>query len=162
MKIFIFSDSHGNIENMTNVLQNFRGEYDYIIHLGDHCTDVHCINNIIGVTPLIAVTGNTDFVTSEFYPDEKIIEIAGHRLYICHGHRHGVKTGLEILFASAKAHDCDVALFGHTHQKYSEILKGVTLFNPGSIGVPNSSGYSFGILTIDKRILSFEFVEVKI
>ena len=54
---------------------------------------------------------------------------------------------------AAKENNCNIALFGHTHEKYYSYEDGLHLFNPGSIG-SGYGGASYGVINItDKGIL---------
>ena len=59
--------------------------------------------------------------------------------------------------ATAKANKCDVALFGHTHIPFYEVMNDVHVFNPGSPSSPRGrSEPSYGVITIsDSGILDF-------
>ena len=161
MKIFVFSDSHGNTQPMLNVLQQKRDECDFIIHLGDHCTDINCIGSIVGITPVIAVSGNNDFFSDlHEFPYDTTVEIAGKRLFICHGHKLAVKRNLSLLITAAKNKNCSIALFGHTHIPYVKTSDNISLFNPGSIGVFSGKKLSYGTITINNNNVKFEINEV--
>ena len=161
MKILVFSDSHGNSIQMTKAITEHKDDTDYIIHLGDHCTDIRYIQSISGVTPVLAVVGNNDhYMAKNEYSEEKIIEIGGIDFYLTHGHKQGVKQGTEVLLALAKNKDCKIALFGHTHIPCCCIKDGIYLLNPGSIGYPSSKGYTYGIITIKNNNINMEIREV--
>ena len=40
MKILVFSDSHGNLNNLKLILTQYREKAEYVIHLGDYDSDV--------------------------------------------------------------------------------------------------------------------------
>ncbi|MBO5525244.1 MAG: metallophosphoesterase [Clostridia bacterium] len=124
--MIILSDTHGNkadIDKLATVLS----ESDYIVHLGDVTTDMKEVSALYP-DKTYRVVGNCDF-----YPmgDEQILEIEGHRIFMCHGHRYGVKSSLERLAYRAKELDCDIALYGHTHEARIEEIGGVLTVNPG-------------------------------
>jgi putative phosphoesterase len=161
MKILVFSDSHGNSQQMIKALSQHINETDYIIHLGDHCTDVRYIENISGITPVLAVVGNNDHnMAKNEYPEEKIIEIGGINFLLTHGHKQGVKQGINVLIALAKGKKCNVALFGHTHIPYCGKENDLYILNPGSIGYPSAKGYTYGIITIENNNINMEICEV--
>lgn len=161
MKILVFSDSHGNSQQMIKALSQHINETDYIIHLGDHCTDVRYIENISGITPVLAVVGNNDhYMAKNEYPEEKIIEISGINFFLTHGHKQAVKHGTNVLIALAKGKKCNVALFGHTHIPYCGKENDLYILNPGSIGYPSAKGYTYGIITIENNNINMEICEV--
>jgi len=161
MKILVFSDSHGNSLQMIKALSQHKNEIDYIIHLGDYCTDIRYIENISGITPVLAVVGNNDhYMAKNEYPEEKIIEIGGVNFLLAHGHKQAVKQGTNVLAALAKSKNCTAALFGHTHIPYCGKENDIYLLNPGSIGYPSAKGYTYGIITIENNNITMEIREV--
>lgn len=146
-KILIFSDSHGKNEAMISVIE--KETPDMIIHLGDCMADTDVIRAHFPEIPLENVPGNCD---CSMAATEKILEIEGQRILICHGHKYSVKRSLLSLQFSAMEKQADIALFGHTHRVFYDWNNGVRMFNPGSIGSP---GYrippSYGIMVLDEE-----------
>lgn len=153
MKIYVFSDSHGNCDTMCRILQEKRGDYDTVIHLGDHCADTRLIEPIIGLTPMISLVGNNDTdIPDPTWGTSCTVELGGMRFYLCHGHRQNVKQTYDILYTEAKRYNCCGVLFGHTHLPACETRENVTIFNPGSIGSPIFGRRpSYGVLTIEEE-----------
>ena len=110
----------------------------------------------------VAVHGNCDGPFSGGLRDEEILDLEGHRILLCHGHRYGVKGGLGHLIASAKRQGADIALFGHTHERHEEYLPeyGLWLFNPGALSYPERGEPSFGLLTLTPTGLLFSHGEL--
>lgn len=123
--IVVLSDTHGNLaplERISAVL----AECDYILHLGDTLSDMRGIfNTYPEKTYLIA--GNNDFCGES----EIVLDVEGCRIFACHGHLYGVKSGKQKLAEAAKSRGCDIALFGHTHQPFTGMEEGVLCVNPG-------------------------------
>ena len=84
--------------------------------------------------------GNCDF---SFGEEERVIEAEGVSIFCCHGHRYGVKRGLEGLAARAKELGCSVALYGHTHRADISEVEGVLCINPGALGSYTSPSYCY-------------------
>ena len=151
-RILVLSDSHGNMENMVYAVELVKP--DMIIHLGDCISDAERLSEHFKDILFECVPGNCDCTMA---PAEKILDIEGARILICHGHTYNVKRGLLNIELSAREKEVDLALFGHTHKVFYDWTNGVRLFNPGSIGSP---GYqippSYGILTIDKDTGTFD------
>ncbi|MBR4027224.1 MAG: metallophosphoesterase [Lachnospiraceae bacterium] len=145
-KILVFSDSHGNIENMIEVVQNNRP--DMIIHLGDCWRDAQNLQDEFPDIPLEQVPGNCDF-SREIA--ERVLLIEGKRVLICHGHTYHVKAGYLNIEYGAKEKNADVVLFGHTHRVYYDYHNGLVMLNPGSIGYSTLSPASYGWLMIDGK-----------
>lgn len=61
MKLLIFSDSHGRLENARNVLRRLGGRMDMVCHLGDHDSDAEELQREFPDLPFHIVQGNNDF-----------------------------------------------------------------------------------------------------
>ena len=150
MKYLIFSDSHRKTLGITQVIDRSLAGLDGVIFLGDNYDDTDVIREKYPRLDIYAVAGNCD--TSPLYrtPDylERIINLDGVRVLMVHGHAHGVKWSLGDLAAYSKRKGIDVALFGHTHERYESYVDGLYLFNPGSVSEPRDGAASFGVLTI--------------
>lgn len=147
MKTFVvLSDSHGR-RGAIEKLRPLFAENDYIVHLGDGSGDVR---GTFGEYPekTYVLRGNCDFAYGE---EECVIEAEGVRLFCCHGHRYGVKSGLQRLVARAEALGCDAALYGHTHRAEIETVSGVFCINPGSAGSYSAPSYCY-LVVHDRKI----------
>lgn len=157
-KVLILSDSHGNIENMEYAVEKILP--DMIIHLGDCKDDAMILQDEYDDIPFEVVPGNCDY---EDGPQEKIIDIEGNKILICHGHTYGVKFDYYRLQMGAMEKEVDLALFGHTHKVFYDYHNGVRLVNPGSIGLPLwGVAPSYGVMTIDgcgKIDIEIEYIE---
>lgn len=127
MKLLILSDSHKNMNYMCAAVE--REQPDRIIHLGDHEQDAMRLAALYPHIPLLSVCGNCDFGTS---PERIVIELEGVRLYLTHGHTLRVKYGLLRAELAAREENCNLLLFGHTHQSLFDCYNGLWLCNPGS------------------------------
>ena len=146
-RILVLSDSHGNLANMVAAVKAERP--DSVIFLGDGWNDASRLMQQYPELGIERVPGNCDFVVGE--PMERILEIEGFRVMICHGHVYSVKMGLMRLQYAAQEKAVDVAMFGHTHRVFYDKHNGVTYLNPGSIGTAGPlSPPSYGILTLDR------------
>ena len=139
-RILVTSDSHGDYEYICDAIDNII-DIDLIVHLGDHAADIREVMKKYPDYEFRSVRGNCD--AWDVTVEEDIIEIDGFKIFICHGHRFGVKTGLDRLVSHALDIGADAALFGHTHQPFCERVDGVLLLNPGCgerYGKPGSIG----------------------
>lgn len=143
MRIAVFSDSHGRIHNCLRAME-VAGTIDHIIHLGDTSKDAEDLGIVYPDIPITYICGNSDLGAVGAF--EKMIELGGKKIFICHGHTRSVKQGLRELAHYAKS--ADLVLFGHTHEAFDGTEDDVHLFNPGSISLPASGAPSFGIVTI--------------
>ncbi len=150
MKVLIVSDSHRHDQNLADVIGRV-GHIDHLIHLGDAEGSEDYIEQIAGC-PVHIVAGNCDFFSR--FPYEDILVLGGYRILITHGHHFYVTMGLQELRNEAKAQNCRIAMFGHTHRPvldYSD--KEVTVVNPGSISFPRQEGRcpTYMIMEIDRE-----------
>lgn len=141
MKTFIVvSDSHGRRGCMEKIAPLI-AENSGFIHLGDGVSDARRVESDPENTYLLR--GNCDF---SYAQEECVIREEGVSVFCCHGHRYGVKSGLERLTARAKELGCEVALYGHTHRACVEEREGVLLVNPGSLGDYAEPSYCYLVL----------------
>lgn len=149
MRFIVFSDTHGKIEQAEDVLDYFGDSADGFIHLGDYAEDAKRLHREFYNKICYSVKGNCDFGRGRDFIAAKIM---GHGIYMCHGHREGVRHSVNSLYYSALENNCGMALFGHTHCKYYEDLDGVVLCNPGSTALPRDGSIgSFAVLDIDEK-----------
>jgi len=146
-KIIVISDTHGN-SNGVQSLRPLVAENDYLIHLGDGSGDIRAFWQEFP-DKIYQCRGNCDFFSP--LPDEDVIEIENIRIFYCHGHKYGVKSGLSALLAETKKRNCDIALYGHTHVPKITEMDGVTLINPGSLRRPVGEGGGYCYLVIHKE-----------
>lgn len=128
MKILVMSDSHGVMSYMEHIIKNEKP--DIAIHLGDCVDDAERLGRAFPELRLFSVKGNNDW-TNE--PLEIVYETDFGKMYMCHGHRLGVKSGLSNLVYTAKSKGCSIALYGHTHIARIDEIDGVTVVNPGAV-----------------------------
>lgn len=153
MKLLVFSDSHREMTHMAQAVRQERP--DTLLHLGDHIADAYRLREEFPTLPLCAVRGNCDWYDTE--PEEALLRFGDFRLYLTHGHRQGVKTGLLRLRYTALEKGVDVALFGHTHLPYCEKEQGIWLLNPGACGGVRPS---YGVIRIEDGSIHCEVKEV--
>ncbi|ADM28136.1 phosphodiesterase, MJ0936 family [Ignisphaera aggregans DSM 17230] len=57
--------------------------------------------------------------------------------------------------------DVDVVVHGHTHIPNTEVVKGIKLFNPGSLGQPRDGDprASIGVIDLDKNVFEIHRIE---
>ncbi|MBR4748494.1 MAG: phosphodiesterase [Abditibacteriota bacterium] len=150
MKIGIISDSHGCCEALGRVFELF-GDADCIIHAGDILYHpprlygyegydvIKCVELINGLrVPFVSVRGNCDSeVYTELMPgyaerETTVLGVHPCKIVV----NHGTRLNTAAMVSLAKDCDADVFVSGHTHVPVLEKRDGVTLINPGSIGIP--------------------------
>ncbi len=126
-RIGVVGDTHGDYVSMEAALGKL-GPLDALIHVGDFYRDGEALANTLPI-PVIAVVGNCD---ARPKPDREVVELAGKRFFITHGHLQGVKQGAENLKREARLHRANVVVFGHTHMPAVFSHLGILFVNPGS------------------------------
>lgn len=149
MKILVVSDTHRKDDNLKRVLSE-ECPLDMLIHLGDAEGSEHFIPDWVNPEcRMEMVLGNNDFFSR--LDREREIDIAGHKAFITHGHYYGVSMEPEGLVDEAKSRGCDIAMYGHTHRPFLDMIDGVTVLNPGSLSYPRQEGRrpSYMIIHVD-------------
>mgnify|MGYP002627404594 CR=1 FL=1 len=148
MKILVVSDTHGSADGFRLVVE--REQPDQVLHLGDIEGQKQLFEEIAGV-PVYVVKGNCDSFFSEL-PEDFVLDVGRHRVFMAHGHRLDVHYNPEALVATAKTEGADVAIYGHTHvPDFIPSYKGVAVLNPGSLSRPRQMGgkHTYAIIDVD-------------
>lgn len=141
IRICVCSDNHGNMEAIDKI-RNDNPSCDYYFHLGDSNFNEKML------LPFISVEGNNDWEAD--FPRQRIIEVRNHRILLIHG--DGYTYALSGLTNKAKHENCDVVIFGHTHEFLDEEYKGIRLINPGSCWHNRDlTSPCYAIVTIDEN-----------
>ena len=76
--------------------------------------------------------------------DYKVIDDGGRHLFLTHGHvwGPGFHNSIERMPELVEG---DALLYGHTHIKVLSQIDGITIFNPGSVGIPKDGSHSYGV-----------------
>lgn len=121
---------------------------DALIHLGDFYDDGIAIAEENPSIPMHQVPGNCDrYRFCGLKPEVLCYPVCGVKLYMTHGHMHGVKSGTYRLLISARENGAQAALYGHTHcADCHQEEDGLWVLNPGACG---SSGGSVGLIETD-------------
>ena len=155
-RILVLSDSHSDTASLRYAIKN-EPQAQAILFLGDGLRDFEETEIPSGVYAS-AVRGNCD---SAFMPYPLFREeiLAGKRIYMSHGHTEHVKYGTSEFNETARLHNADIALHGHTHIPYTDYIDGMYIMNPGSVR-ENSCGIiditESGIMCYTKQIITIE------
>jgi hypothetical protein len=138
------------------LLERFRGA-DLILHAGDWLNmDVYETLSALAPVEGVAGNGDGDDIVRRF-GKKKLLELAGIRVGLVHGHEGPGRTTPERAFAAFRVEKPDLVVFGHSHIPYLSEAEGTLLFNPGSpTDKRRQPRYSFGILTIRNGQFSVE------
>lgn len=165
MKIFVFADTHEDIDGIDLVIS--KSKPDLIIHLGDFISDGIKIQDKYPDIEMIILRGNADKDNS--FAQEKNIHIFDKSIYLTHGdqfnHGQGVTRSMpeSEIVTYAIQHDIDIVLYGHVHTPILSFERGVFVMNPGSAAFDKKHGFNptFGLIELYKnniicKILSIE------
>ena len=140
MLIAVISDSHGNRISIDKVKKRISSA-DVLLFLGDGEEDLREITEEFK-GEVYAVRGNCDM--RGLYPEERLIELQGKKIFMCHGHRYGVKYGYNSIFYRGKEVGADIVLFGHSHIPIIEEEDGVFKINQ-SIAIQDSVNMAIAV-----------------
>lgn len=149
MKIGLISDTHGKLSAIDNAV-TIAQDMEMWLHMGDCVPDAEYLQSLVNV-PVYGVAGNCDWPDSKTCY-ERIIDAAGHKIFITHGHNYGVRYTQEYIMEAAESQGADIAIFGHTHMV--EHIKGTpTVLNPGSAARPRDDfDGSFMIMELEPNV----------
>ncbi len=163
MRIIVISDTHRNYAALESIVQRNLGA-DLFLHLGD---GEYELDLVLSRFPELQartwhIRGNCDYGSCS--PPILTLGLEyGHSLLAVHGHTQQVKSSLEHLKALARVNQADIALFGHTHQRYQCYEDGLYLLNPGSAGCPrDGKPPSYGIVEVSKAGILTNIVPVSL
>jgi putative phosphoesterase len=139
LRIAVIADTHDRFPD--SVAESISGA-DEIWHLGDVCREATLeLVRRLG-PPVTVVKGNNDFFQP--WPMEETLV------------RHGISCRLiHIPPKPTKLGSTDLLLHGHTHVPRNEVIGGVRVLNPGSIGKANKGAppsYAWLSLGPDQQI----------
>ncbi|ADG83402.1 phosphodiesterase, family [Thermincola ferriacetica] len=145
MRIGVVSDSHGRMDFLRDAVKEMR-EIDLLLHAGDHYKDALDLAKELTI-PVYAVAGNCDWHVNG--PDEEVIEVAGRKILLTHGHSYNVKSGNDRLIEKIKKGNYDLIVYGHTHIPEVLPVGSAFIFNPGSIAKPRRGNTrTYGIVEL--------------
>lgn len=148
MRITVISDSHGSKKTVENILAA-REDSRHVFFLGDVTDDIEDMKTVFPDKNFYIASGNCDFFS--LYPSSGIETVGGKKIFYTHGHTLGVKHGLESLIAAAKARECEIALYGHTHTSQILYEDGLYIVNPGSCSRPRDFHPSYAVIDIEEN-----------
>lgn len=137
VKVLVVSDTHGNNTNLKKAIANMGEKLDLMIHLGDFMCSPDVIRELVDC-PVEIVKGNSD--SSPAMQSAKLIDIAGHKAFITHGHTYGGNWGIGTMKDIARENGAEIVMFGHTHEPMVDKTPGMTVINPGSLSRPRQDG----------------------
>ncbi len=148
MKIIVMSDSHGSFASLDRIFSDFYA--DCYIHLGDGERELDMIARKFPDKNIVHVKGNCDFASIS--ENEVFLMPADNcRIFATHGHCYNVRYSLDTLRKKAESLGANVALYGHTHERFCSYENGLYIMNPGSTSCPRDGRKpSFGIIDVSE------------
>jgi putative phosphoesterase len=137
-------------------------EPDAILHAGD-IGDLHVLDELATIAPVLAVRGNIDERVSDL-PDSLTIDVRADgesalKLLLMHIAVHGPKIRADAA-RLATSEGARMIVCGHSHVPFAGRDRGLTVFNPGSIGPRRFHlPIVFGVLEIAAGKLSLRHVD---
>ena len=137
---------------------------DAILHAGE-IGDLAVLDGLSRIAPVHAIRGNID-VHAPDLPDVLTLDLVRSaedpqpllRMLLVHIGVHGPKLRAEVA-AMARAHGAQAVLCGHSHVPFLGRDRGLTVFNPGSIG-PRRFNLPIVFGTIDVTPTGLRFAHV--
>ena len=146
MWVGVLSDSHGDVGRSEQAVKAM-GAVDLVVHAGDFYQDALCLADRLGID-VHGVVGNCDRYGPG--PQEEVLELCGHRVYLTHGHLYGVKQGLMRLAYRTQEVNAEMVIYGHTHVPQNEEVDGIRYLNPGSVALPRIRGhYTYALIKLE-------------
>ena len=151
MRILVLSDSHSALSFMRDCIRFYKP--NAVVHLGDYFEDGKVMAEEFSSICFYQVPGNCDRYREVMgAPETLVTKVCGVKLFMTHGHLHGVKCGLSRLAVDARSTAAQAVLFGHTHEAYCECdQNGFWIVNPGSCGY---YGGSAAVISVDNGKIS--------
>lgn len=148
MRIVVISDSHRNYRVVEKIISEQKSAR-HIFFLGDVIGDVEDLSYEYTDKVFHIVSGNCDF--GSFYPNSDIAKIGDIGIFYTHGNAFSVKGTTAHLAAAAKARNCKIALYGHTHIPHISYEDGLYIVNPGSPSCSRQGPNSYAVLDIEEN-----------
>jgi putative phosphoesterase len=104
---------------------------DAILHGGD-IGELTVLDDLAKIAPVYAVRGNIDTKARDL-PDVLVIAAGPLRMLLTHIAVYGPKLRAEVATAAKQA-KASLVVCGHSHVPFIGVDRGLTVFNPGSIG----------------------------
>jgi putative phosphoesterase len=158
MTLLILSDSHGNHAAVQRIIKKHEAEIAAVLHLGDHDYDLLRFEGETAL-PLYAVAGNCDEGSAS--PVKRVVEFGGVKIFMSHGNKMQLHSGLTRLMLHTQEAEARVCLFGHTHQSIICEHSNIFFVNPGSLQSPrDNKPPSYALLHIRNGIISADIIHL--
>ena len=160
-RILVISDTHSkSLSYLPKALFKEVAAADIVVHCGDY-TSLSLLHELRdSAKKFIGVYGNIDPIEiRREVPDKRTFEVGGKRIGVIHPHWGGAPFGIEEDIVKEFT-DVDLILFGHTHDAWTGIVGGITLFNPGQAYSVYTDKATAGIVTVGAEGFKAEIVSL--
>jgi uncharacterized protein len=130
VRLAVVSDTHSQPHAKT--LERLRDLKPAAILHGGDIGDLAVLDELASVAPVYAVRGNIDMNAKDL-PDVLTIDIGALRILLTHIAVYGPKLRSEVA-QLARREKAQLVVCGHSHVPFIGLDKGITVFNPGSVG----------------------------
>jgi uncharacterized protein len=160
LRLGVVADTHGRPHPETGTRLAAQ-KPDCILHAGD-IGDLKVLDELETIAPVLAIRGNID-AGQRCIPDAMTIDVVDHRhsvlrLLLVHIALAGPKLHANVA-ALARREAASLVICGHSHVPFIGRDKGLSLFNPGSIGPRRFNlPIVFGVLEIDRQRVGMRHV----
>jgi uncharacterized protein len=153
LRVGVVSDTHDFFDPR---LPTLFAEVDHIIHAGD-VGRPWVILELEQIAPVTAVLGNNDLALT--LREVEILPLNGRKFLIYHIVDPGQPA--RPIRDRIIRENPDVVVFGHTHQRYCEIIDGALYLNPGYAGKPRpDQARSVAVLECDAEGITADFLSL--
>ncbi len=163
LKIGVISDTHIPSRAKTlppEIFEIFDG-VDLILHAGDVAQE-KVLTELSAIAPIEAVAGNMDpLELRRVLGVKKLLTLEELRIGLTHGEGQRGSTP-QRAYQTFLEDEPHCVVFGHSHQPYNKIHKGVLLFNPGSpTDKRRENHYSCGLIEINDNKIVGKIIYLK-
>jgi uncharacterized protein len=136
---------------------------DLILHAGD-IGELRVLDAFTAIAPTLAVRGNIDETTAREVPDVLTLDVTDEgqtvlRVLLLHIALAGPRIRPDAA-KLAHAHRASLIVCGHSHVPFAGVDRGLTVFNPGSIGPRRFSlPILFGVLELTRTGVTVRHVD---
>jgi uncharacterized protein len=146
VRIGVLSDTHGRLDPL--ILDLFAG-VDHIIHAGD-VLDATILDDLAGIAPLTAVSGNLDHGALAKLPREVTGEVGGVSFVVSHKPKRLLKRLAAGKFVDDGGDGPALVVWGHLHTPTAEWVEGTLLLNPGTASSPDEEDDGPTVAVVEK------------
>lgn len=161
MRILLLADTHvpGRARAVPAAVWDAVARADVVLHAGDFESAEVVTDFASASREFFGVRGNMDLGPLARMPDRRILDLAGIRVALVHGHQWGRPRPSRV--AQEFASQADVVVFGHNHLPVVRQMGETWVVNPGSPTCPRGhEGPTYGVMTVDGSDIDISIVGI--